>query len=90
MTEMSLKKSRAMCARDRRRDKAVYMTHCKPISAGPTSIPVTSGATTVDPIRASWRKVLYLLIVVGRTSAEGRLKSQYLVKVFGGGSDIHR
>ncbi|EHL03869.1 hypothetical protein M7I_0060 [Glarea lozoyensis 74030] len=34
--------------------------------------------------------VLYLLIVVGCTSAEGRLKSQYLEKVFGGGKDIQR
>jgi hypothetical protein len=34
--------------------------------------------------------VLYLLIVVGCTSAEGRLKSQYREKVLGGGRDIQR
>ena len=34
------------------------------------------GAAVVTPIRASWRNVLYLLMVVGRTSAEGSEKSQ--------------
>lgn len=36
----------------------------------------TSGAAVVMPTRASWRNVLYLLMVVGRTSADGREKSQ--------------
>lgn len=36
----------------------------------------TSGAAVVTPIKPSCRTVLYLLIVVGRTSAEGREKSQ--------------
>lgn len=39
---------------------------------------------------ASWRNVLYLLMVVGRTSAEGKEKSQYLVSVLGGGKEIQR
>lgn len=42
------------------------------------------------PTRPTWNKVLYLLIVVGCTSAEGREKSQYRAKVFGGGREIHR
>jgi len=37
---------------------------------------VASGAAVVRPTKASWRKVLYLLIWVGRTSAEGSEKSQ--------------
>lgn len=38
-----------------------------------------------------WEGDIYhtLLIVVGRTSALGNEKSQYLAIVFGGGSDIH-
>lgn len=44
----------------------------------------------VRPISASWRKVLYLLMVVGCTSAEGSEKSQYLEKVLGGGNEIQR
>ena len=44
----------------------------------------------VAPISASCKNVLYLLIVVGRTSAEGREKSQYRIKVLGGGRDIQR
>lgn len=50
----------------------------------------TTGATMVAPMRPSCRNVLYLLIVVGRTSAEGSEKSQYLVNVLGGGSEIQR
>ncbi len=42
------------------------------------------------PIRPSCRAVLTLLIVVGRTSAEGSEKSQYREKVLGGGRDIQR
>lgn len=37
---------------------------------------VKIGAAVVIPTRASCRKVLYLLIVVGRTSADGSEKSQ--------------
>ena len=37
---------------------------------------VASGAAVVRPTKASWRKVLYLLIRVGRTSADGSEKSQ--------------
>jgi len=55
-----------------------------PISA------VTKGATIVAPMRLSCRKVLYLLMVVGRTSADGSEKSQYRVKVLGGGREIQR
>lgn len=36
----------------------------------------TTGAVAVRPIRPSCRNVLYLLIVVGLTSAEGSEKSQ--------------
>ncbi len=49
----------------------------------------TTGAKVVNPIKPSCSAVLYLLMVVGRTSAEGREKSQYREKVLGGGSDIH-
>lgn len=48
------------------------------------------GAAVVTPTSASCKKVLYLLIVVGRTSADGSEKSQYRANVFGGGRDIHR
>lgn len=48
------------------------------------------GADVVKPTRASWRKVLYLLMVVGWTSAEGNEKSQYRAKVLGGGNEIQR
>lgn len=34
------------------------------------------------PINSNWSAVLILLIVVGRTSADGIEKSKYLVKVF--------
>lgn len=34
------------------------------------------GVTMVPPINPSCKKVLYLLMVVGRTSADGREKSQ--------------
>lgn len=50
----------------------------------------TNGIAVVAPIKPNCRAVLYLLIVVGRTSAEGREKSQYREKVFGGGRDIQR
>lgn len=36
----------------------------------------TTGAVVVMPISANWRNVLYLLIVVGCTSADGKEKSQ--------------
>lgn len=49
----------------------------------------STGAIVVTPISAICKNVLYLLMVVGCTSAEGSEKSQYRVKVFGGGSDIH-
>lgn len=49
----------------------------------------TKGASVVTPIRASWRNVLYLLMVVGCTSADGSEKSQYRMNVFGGGREIH-
>lgn len=72
-------------------DKTIKMgaTYCNPTSPKPTSA-VSSGATTVDPMRANCKNVLYLLMVVGRTSADGREKSQYRMKVLGGGRDIHR
>lgn len=63
--------------------------YCMAVIATLTST-VTNGMAVVAPIKASCSAVLYLLIVVGRTSAEGREKSQYRVKVFGGGSDIQR
>lgn len=50
----------------------------------------SNGMAVVAPIKASCKAVLYLLIVVGCTSAEGSEKSQYLENVLGGGSDIHR
>lgn len=55
----------------------------------PTST-VNNGIAVVAPISANCNAVLYLLIVVGWTSADGSEKSQYRVKVFGGGSEIHR
>lgn len=64
-------------------------TYCRPVKAIATSI-VSSGETVVAPIRASCKNVLYLLIVVGRTSAEGREKSQYRIKVLGAGREIQR
>ncbi len=48
------------------------------------------GAVVVKPMRASCKNVLYLLICVGRTSAEGREKSQYLANDLGGGNEIQR
>jgi hypothetical protein len=51
---------------------------------------VSNGMAVVAPIKASCKAVLYLLIMVGCTSAEGSEKSQYLENVLGGGSDIHR
>jgi hypothetical protein len=49
-----------------------------------------TGAAVVSPMRPTCKKVLYLLIVVGCTSADGREKSQYREKVFGGGREIQR
>lgn len=37
---------------------------------------LTTGAMVVRPIRPSCKAVLYLLMVVGLTSADGREKSQ--------------
>ena len=51
---------------------------------------VIMGAAVVTPTRASCKNVLYLLIVVGRTSAEGSEKSQYRANVLGGGNEIQR
>jgi hypothetical protein len=51
---------------------------------------VSKGIAVVAPIKASCKAVLYLLMVVGWTSAEGSEKSQYLDSVLGGGSDIQR
>jgi hypothetical protein len=67
----------------------ILKTYCIIVNAGVKSVP-TSGAAVVAPTRASCKNVLYLLIVVGRTSAEGREKSQYRANVFGGGSEIQR
>ena len=50
-------------------------TYCNTVMAPVTSM-VTSGMAVVAPISASCSAVLYLLIVVGRTSAEGSEKSQ--------------
>lgn len=63
--------------------------YCK--AARPTlASKATRGFTIVAPISPSCKNVLYLLMVVGRTSADGREKSQYRMNVFGGGSEIHR
>jgi hypothetical protein len=64
-------------------------TYCIAVIATLTSA-VTNGIAVVAPIKPSCKAVLYLLIVVGRTSADGREKSQYLVKVLGGGREIQR
>jgi len=64
-------------------------TYCMACIVAFTSM-FSNGNAVVDPIRASCKAVLYLLIVVGCTSADGSEKSQYLVNVLGGGSDIHR
>lgn len=56
---------------DRRREK----TYCIAVIAEPISI-VTKGRAVVAPISASCSAVLYLLIVVGWTSADGSEKSQ--------------
>lgn len=45
------------------------------VSEGPMS-QVISGAAVVSPIRPTCKNVLYLLIVVGWTSADGSEKSQ--------------
>lgn len=79
-----------MTPNGRSRDEGLRSsTHCIRVKDVVRST-ATTGATVVSPSRPSCRAVLYLLMVVGRTSAEGREKSQYLAKVFGGGSEIHR
>jgi len=55
--------------------KGTTYTHCIIPKVEPRSTGMT-GAAVVRPTRASWRKVLYLLMVVGRTSADGSEKSQ--------------
>jgi len=62
-------------------------TYCIPVINPATSI-VTRGIAVVAPISANCSAVLYLLIVVGRTSADGKLKSQYRAKVLGGGREM--
>jgi hypothetical protein len=69
--------------------EAFTNTHCMAFITVLTST-VTNGMAVVAPIKANCRAVLYLLIVVGCTSAEGSEKSQYLENVLGGGNDIHR
>jgi hypothetical protein len=64
-------------------------TYCMIVKGMPMSRG-TTGAMVVRPIRPSCNAVLYLLMVVGWTSAEGREKSQYRAKVLGGGRDIQR
>lgn len=64
-------------------------TYCIIVSVGAKST-LKIGAAVVRPTKANWRKVLYLLIVVGRTSADGREKSQYRENVLGGGNEIQR
>jgi hypothetical protein len=51
---------------------------------------VINGIAVVAPINASCSAVLYLLMVVGCTSADGKEKSQYRVNVLGGGREIQR
>lgn len=53
-----------------------------------SSPPSTAINAMVPPSRASCRKVLYLEMVVGRTSADGRLKSQKRRKVLGAGREM--
>lgn len=62
-------------------------THCKAARAVLASTG-TRGFTIVAPIKPSCRNVLYLLMVVGRTSADGREKSQYRMNVLGGGREM--
>lgn len=69
--------------------RSPIITYCITVKGVPATTG-TRGAIVVRPISASWRKVLYLLIVVGCTSADGSEKSQYRMKVFGGGKEIHR
>lgn len=64
-------------------------TYCIAVIAWLTST-VTKGRAVVAPMSASCSAVLYLLIVVGWTSAEGREKSQYRENVLGGGREIQR
>ena len=45
------------------------------LRVGPMSTAMR-GAAVVRPMRPTWKKVLYLLMVVGCTSADGREKSQ--------------
>lgn len=64
-------------------------TYCKIVSVCAKST-LKIGAAVVRPTKANWRKVLYLLIVVGRTSADGSEKSQYRENVLGGGNETQR
>jgi hypothetical protein len=64
-------------------------TYCMIVNAEAMS-PATRGAAVVAPTNNNCSTVLYLLIVVGCTSAEGREKSQYLANVFGAGNEIQR
>jgi hypothetical protein len=67
----------------------IMNTHCMAFITILTST-VSKGIAVVAPIRASCKAVLYLLMVVGCTSADGSEKSQYLENVLGGGNEIHR
>ena len=51
------------------------LTYCMTVRADDRSV-LKRGAAVVTPTSASCKKVLYLLIVVGRTSADGSEKSQ--------------
>lgn len=64
-------------------------TYCMAVIATLTST-VKRGVAVAAPIKASCRAVLYLLMVVGWTSADGSEKSQYRIKVLGGGREIQR
>jgi len=48
------------------------------------------GLIVVNPTRISWRNVLYLLIWVGVTCADGNEKSQNRPNVLGSGKDWYR
>ncbi len=73
----------------RKRGMAKTQTHCMMVNGVPRSAG-TRGAMVVRPTSPSCSAVLYLLMVVGCTSAEGSEKSQYRAKVLGGGSETQR
>jgi hypothetical protein len=56
-------------------------TYCKPVSKVVSGKPRT-GEVSDAPMSNNWRAVLTLLMLVGRTSADGIEKSQYRTKVF--------